>query len=126
MSLNDWIESSLNDLNRAELCFKNNDYECTCFYAQQAVEKILKAYLIKFGNFLKTHDLTKLTNRCLTYGLNLAEFYEDLEKLSIHYSASRYPNARISSGITYNEEIAKWCLDLAVKIINYVLKFIRK
>ena len=126
MSLDDWIESSLNDLNRAQMCLKMNDFECTCFYSQQAVEKILKAYLLKYGNFLKTHSLVKLAQRCSNYGLDLSNFVQELKNLEIHYSAARYPNAKISYRVEYSEELAKWCLETAIKIINIVLKLLRE
>ncbi len=85
MGVEDWIESALRDLRRARRCLEDGDFECTCFYAQQAVEKALKAYLMRFGNFLRTHDLSRLADRCLIYGLDLRAHCEELKMLSAHY-----------------------------------------
>ncbi len=55
------MQAAERDLKRAELAFKERDYPATAFWAQQAVEKALKALLLlKKGTFPKIHNIKRL------------------------------------------------------------------
>ena len=59
----DWLNKALSDSKTAEFLMKKkwDDYFNCTFHAQQAVEKYIKAYLVKNQiEFRKTHDLGKL------------------------------------------------------------------
>ena len=56
-----WWSTANNDVEKAEILFRNGKYDGTTFFCQQAVEKGLKALQIKQKNrFEKIHDLVKL------------------------------------------------------------------
>ncbi len=63
-----------------------------CFHAQQAAEKYLKALLVsKKVAFPKTHDLVTLNDLCSGAGIFLGMRREQLDTLSGHAIATRYP-----------------------------------
>ena len=111
-----WFNQAEKDLKKAEILFKNLQYDGATFYSQQAAEKSLKALCISKGlGLIKTHDLSLLGKK-LELPLTL------LEKailLNPFYTSSRYPlvaeeqdvsnkeNAKLS--INYAKEILKWC-----------------
>ncbi len=58
-----WLKKGEADLKAAEilLCEEMEDYFSSAFHSQQAVEKSIKAYLIRYQiEFRKTHDLDEL------------------------------------------------------------------
>ena len=61
----DWLKKASHDLETAEILIKSDweDYFNCAFHAQQAVEKFIKAYLVKNQiEFRKTHDIAELIN----------------------------------------------------------------
>ncbi len=122
MEVAEWIESSLSELERAIRCLKLGDYPYACFHAHQAAEHALKAFLLSYGNFLKSHDLQKLIERAKKYNLVIKVSRKDIERLTIHYYASRYPNARRRYGVSYTEEEAKKSIEIASSIVREVRK----
>ena len=42
--ITNWLEQSLNDLEKAEVLFKSRNFDGTAFFCQQAVEKALKSF----------------------------------------------------------------------------------
>jgi len=120
VSFRKWLESAILELKRAHERFERKDYAYVCFHAEQAVQFALKALLKYYGNFLKTHDIVKLLERCRVHGFNINVNIEDLRELTIHYLASRYPNARLRYSIKYNERIAIKAIKLAEKVVESV------
>lgn len=64
-----WILKALNDIKIIEHEFKFNETEIVtdgvCFHSQQAVEKLLKAFLVsKNIDFGKTHNINLLLEQC--------------------------------------------------------------
>ena len=58
-----WLKKATGDLQAAErlLTFQQDDYFTAAFHAQQAVEKFLKAFLVRHQiPFPKTHDIQDL------------------------------------------------------------------
>ncbi|RLE57302.1 MAG: DNA-binding protein [Thermoprotei archaeon] len=121
-TVEDWIESSRSELKRAEERYYVGDYAYACFHAEQAIQHILKAYLLRHGNFLRIHDLCLLYSRARAYGLELTVSDEELRELTIHYYASRYPDARKRYGIEYTETVAKKAIELARKVVSEVMR----
>lgn len=57
----EWLDIVKEDLEVAELCFKNEKYLYAAYLCQQAVEKALKAYITASGEIpLPIHDLAQL------------------------------------------------------------------
>jgi|SRR3989344_2121385 len=62
--INSWWEQAKRDVVTAENSFTSKDYYASVFWCHQAVEKGLKALLIKkTGKFPKIHDLFTLAKR---------------------------------------------------------------
>ncbi len=67
----------------------NGPYDTACFHAQQAVEKLLKAWLTRAEHPIpRTHDVEELADICATQGLDLGSI--DLEELSTYAVEIRY------------------------------------
>jgi len=62
----EWIIKSQNDFKSAEILYRENGpTDSFCFHCHQAVEKILKGFLVfNKKEFPKTHDLIHLLNLC--------------------------------------------------------------
>jgi HEPN domain-containing protein len=93
----DWMEQAEADLVTAENSLLSKDYYASAFWSQQAVEKCLKAVIIKNSKVLvKVHDLIFLGKKA-----NISEeLFSKLRLLSGIYIESRY-------GITASQIPAK-------------------
>jgi len=116
----EWLKDAERELKRSRERLESGDWEYTCYHAQQCAELALKAYLVKFGNFLREHSLVKLYERCRVYGLTLTATRREPVELSKHYSAARYRNARRRLRVVYSREVAEACLKLAARILEEV------
>jgi len=68
-------------------------WDTVCFHAQQAAEKLLKAFLVFHGRpLIRTHDLVALLSACFGVEPELATLQSDCQKLSQYAVASRYPD----------------------------------
>lgn len=111
----EWIERAESDLRKAKILFDGKEYDGTNFYAQQSVEKAMKAvYLAKGFGLIKTHDLLLLSKK-----INAPEKIMDKAiSLNPFYTSSRYPlgnsikvsdKSNAEESIKFVEEILKWC-----------------
>lgn len=77
-----WLLKARSDLNACHLTLTaEGPYDTTCFHAQQAVEKTLKALLAYHGQIVpRTHDLEELQRLCsalqVLQDLDLYDFAE--------------------------------------------------
>ena len=94
-SAREWIEKAEADFVSAEREYrarKRPNYDAACFFAQQCVEKYLKALLQKHGiAFGKTHDLAVLMRLCLDKYPLWEPGLDDMEALSRYAVQFRYP-----------------------------------
>lgn len=94
---NEWIKKANDDLSFAKVGFEETEfYPQICMMCHQAVEKYLKAYIVKTKGALtqkeKTHNLLFLAETCLSKGLDLLSDYEhELRILSGVYIPAKYP-----------------------------------
>jgi len=90
----EWIKKAFDDLGCAKLIIDSNKeyFNQICFLSQQAIEKLLKAYLIKKSQSIsKTHDLTKLTTDCSNFDKAFEE-WKNVSLILTTYSVDfRYP-----------------------------------
>ncbi len=112
-----WYKLADDDYKNALLLWKNRRYGATVFFCQQAVEKILKAYIVERKNKVptKTHRIEGLINDA---GLDLKEIDEpDVTELSKAYIRVRYPDLskqyyvrkdRVEPLINTTREVYKW------------------
>ena len=67
--------------------------EIVAFHCQQAVEKYLKALLVRRQiEFPKTHDIAKLLDRVATVNADIAESLRDADVLTPFGVEARYPS----------------------------------
>jgi HEPN domain-containing protein len=92
-----WIRKSSNDF----LCIENNvsasdvPWDAVAFHAQQAVEKLLKALLVRHGLVPpRTHDLVSILAICVEFVPSLSVFESECEQLTVRAVRSRYPDDR--------------------------------
>ena len=89
-----WYNTSENDLRAARILAQSGDYANAVFHCQQAVEKILKAYLLSLRVTSQTHsciDLLEMVER--NSDLTVSErLKSDARKLDLQYIPTRYPN----------------------------------
>lgn len=87
-----WLTLAEDDYQDAKLLWRNHRYGATVFFYQQAVEKILKAYIIESQNVIppKTHHIELLIKEAR---LNSDEIGSpSVEELSKSYIRVRYPD----------------------------------
>jgi HEPN domain-containing protein len=86
-----WINLSKYDIDTAKAMLASRRYLYVLFTCQQAIEKMLKALVVKnTGSFPpKIHDLVKLLNIAGIEALD--EQKEFLAKLNYYYLETRYP-----------------------------------
>jgi len=88
----DWLAQAKRDLNHAVHACKDKDFEWSCFSAQQAAEKAVKAvflYLHGEGWGHSVYSLLKALSGKVKVPKKLLEASKVLDK---HYIPTRYPN----------------------------------
>ena len=116
-----WIIKAVNDLKVAEHELRQPEDEiitdAVCFHCQQAVEKLLKAYLVsKNIDFGKTHNLEFLLESCLKIDPDIKDM--DVGNLSFYAVEIRYPDELYMPAIAE----AKECFRIASKDKDFLLK----
>jgi HEPN domain-containing protein len=121
-----WLAKAESDLKTAQILIKDKDppTDSICFHAQQAVEKLLKAYLTYFDiKVPKTHDIATLLKLCLEVDKDFKELdLEKLEELTFYAVEVRYPDAFYQP----SKEEAKEALHQAIHLKKFVLKKLEK
>jgi len=123
-----WFAQALRDLKAARDSLDDSNYEWSCFQAQQAAEKVVKALLYAHGKAVWGHSITEL----LDILKNVEEVSEGLyicaRELDRHYIPSRYPNAFESGypGLYYDYVIAERCITCSKNIIDWVVKCLER
>ena len=93
----EWIEKAENDwgsLQREIRARKNPNYDAACFFAQQCVEKYIKARLVEEGiYFKKVHDLTYLLGLVAEVEPLWTAYEKEFRLLTDYAIEFRYPGA---------------------------------
>ncbi|MEK6838015.1 MAG: HEPN domain-containing protein [Nanoarchaeota archaeon] len=112
-----WWEYTEADIKTAEHANDANDYYAVGFWAQQAVEKGIKALILHKGaEFKKIHDLEALGKR-----VNAPEAIIDkCKKISPAYTIARYPDAASKPASSVSKAEAEELLKLAKEVIKWV------
>jgi HEPN domain-containing protein len=90
-----WLAKVDNDLLNIDnnLAAERVPWDTVCFHAQQAAEKLLKAYLVYHGRTpTRTHDLVALLARCVEIATGLTALEGDCRSLTYYAVGSRYPD----------------------------------
>lgn len=113
----DWLRIAEKDWQRAERALIQNDPELAGFCLQQALEKFLKAFLLRRGWTLRRiHDLEALLDDAVTHAPALSAFRPVCQQITKYYMLERYPPLA-SPGLTLEEarnslEAAKGLVEL--------------
>ena len=84
----EWMQIARKDWRRAERNLKDRDAEAAGFFLQQALEKYIKAFLLKHNwKLRKIHELDEAAK----YEQELEKFRDLCERVSGYYLAERYP-----------------------------------
>ena len=121
-----WLLKAESDLRTAQILIKdeNPPTDSICFHAQQAVEKLLKAYLTYLDiKAPKTHDIATPLKLCLSVDEKFKELdQEKLEELTFYAVEIRYPDAFYQPSI----EEAREALKQAINLKEFILKKLRE
>ena len=94
-SLAEWLRLAEMDLATAHHMFETyhpKPLEIVCFHAQQAAEKMLKAFLVSHSiEPPKTHDMQVLCEMCVECDARINDVYEPAVLLSRYAVMPRYP-----------------------------------
>lgn len=117
-SYEEWINMAKKDLRGAEILYEARGVEeLVAFHCQQAVEKHLKAFLIKETGILHSgHYLMGLLKKCYQIDEMFKEFIFQTTFLNSYYIETRYP---AEDGLIIDEEDAKKCLEYASQVLKY-------
>jgi HEPN domain-containing protein len=114
-----WIRIADRDLIVAEQGLKAQMIvtESICFHCQQAVEKYLKAFLVRYQiEFPKTHSIMNLVNLCSEVDNSFQEKLSHIDILTDYAVEIRYPGEWYEPT---NEE-AKEAYELALEVKEFV------
>lgn len=114
----EWIEKAQNDLRGAKILFAaTGTEELVAFHCQQAVEKYLKAFLIKETGVLHGgHYLMGLLKKCYQIDEHFKEFVKQITYLNSYYIETRYPS---EEGLVVDIEDAQQCIEYANEVLTY-------
>jgi HEPN domain-containing protein len=121
-----WLTTSKSDLETARILLSGKRYAHSCFHAQQAGEKCVKALWYLMDSDPWGHSIRRLIEEIP--GVN-SEIFKDLMKLSEtgakldrYYIPTRYPNGlpELTPDEAYFEEDARGAVALAETLINCV------
>ena len=112
-----FLKRARNFLDGAKERFQKEDWDLTCFMAEQSVQLFIKAIILeKGGEVPKTHSIRKLFG--LLYQLTEDEVFK-YDRKALLFLESAYLNSRYFSFV-YEEEDAKEALKIAVEVKNLV------
>ncbi|MDD3269473.1 MAG: HEPN domain-containing protein [Syntrophomonadaceae bacterium] len=114
----EWIEKAQTDLRGAIILFEAmGTEELVAFHCQQAVEKYLKAFLIKKTGVLHGgHYLMGLLKKCYQIEEHFKEFVNYITFLNSYYIETRYPS---EEGLVVDIDDARQCIEYAKEVLNY-------
>ncbi len=117
----DWLKQSDADLRHARHALASGDYEWSCFAAQQAAEKALKALYYKLSKEAWGHTVSALLGSLPEKLLPVESIMECAKLLDKHYILTRYPNGFDSGAPTdfYTRQEGETAIACAQKIIEY-------
>lgn len=120
----DWLNKATQDFKTVEFLMKKkwDDYFNCTFHAQQAVEKYIKAYLVKNQvEFRKTHDLEKLLALIEKIDAKLASNLRFSEWLTDFAVGFRYPEEP-----SVDEETAKKAMSDMQKVKKIIMNILNE
>ena len=115
-----WFEFARTDLRVAELAQQDGLPHQACFHAHQAVEKILKGFLLLRGRRVpRTHSLLELGKLAQALGFP-AELAQEIRVLDAYYLPTRYPDALPRLSDLPSAKEAEEALAIATRVWQWV------
>ena len=119
----EWLQKAKSDLLSAQILIRHDPpvLDTASFHCQQAVEKLLKAFLVwKAVPFEKVHSLTYLLDLCELKEPGFASLREGVEALTPYAIEVRYPGEVME----VSPEEAQEALATAEAVWDFVLKLL--
>jgi HEPN domain-containing protein len=126
----DWLRRAEADIAHARSAMENNDFEWSCFAAQQGAEKALKALFYQLHGDPWGHSLLSLMQGLpepvrpfVTQAL-----LDSAKALDKHYIPTRYPNGFAQGAPVdyYTKRDAQESLEHAISILTFCQSEVRK
>jgi len=117
----DWLAQAKRDLNHAVHAREDEDFEWSCFSAQQGAEKAVKAVFLYLHGESWGHSVFALL-KALSDKIEVSErLIEAAKNLDKHYIPTRYPNGFDSGtpGDYYTQKDAEEAIKNAREIIEF-------
>jgi HEPN domain-containing protein len=120
-----WCATAGDDLQSAEILYKNGKFPQSCFFSQQAGEKSLKALCFLFDVEPWGHSLLKLAkefNQPEDVRVGLGAFIKEFRELDRYYIPTRYPDGLpgTTPAEAYGGPDAESALKAAARILTFV------
>ncbi|MHA1671733.1 MAG: HEPN domain-containing protein [Promethearchaeota archaeon] len=119
-----WLNEAKWDLETSEILKNQKRYNSFAFFAQQAVEKLLKSALLFYNESPWGHSTRELVIRFdKICNLDLSSLVHNASELDLHYIPSRYPNTHPNSAPheVYDPIIAQKAIDNANRLFEKIL-----
>ncbi|SNS44223.1 HEPN domain-containing protein [Anaerovirgula multivorans] len=120
-----WVEKASRDIKSAGV-LKENDCgnDMVAFHCQQAVEKLLKAYIIaKSGVIISSHSLIFLCKEATKYDLKFKAHIKDCAFVNQFYIETRYP---ADEPLIVTDEESDECIAISKDIYNIVSNLLKQ
>ena len=120
----DWFRYAKEDKEEAIDRFSHRKWREACYHSQQAIEKLLKAYLTSINvRTGKTHDIAFLLNLCVEKDRDFESLpIEELSKLTFYAVEIRYPDEFYFPSV----EEAENAIKLVEEVKNFVVKKLKE
>lgn len=119
----DWLLAASLDLRAARGSLKEDAPNIACFLSHQAVEKVLKAYLLQRDlKVPKIHSLVELLDMAALNAVGLKTFGDQIIFLNQFYVPTRYPDAlpgSLPEGLP-TKDIAEKAIGCATEIVEFI------
>jgi HEPN domain-containing protein len=113
----DWVRIAEKDLGRVSKLLKDQDAELAGFCLQQAVEKFLKAYLLKHGwKLRRIHNLDTLLDDAISINPSFVTFHKVCIRITSFYFLERY----LSFDVQIIEDDLVTCLNEVKPLIEAI------
>lgn len=117
-----WWKQAQADLKSARHSLQAGDFYVASFLAQQAVEKGLKALLIRQGKGLvKIHNLVLLAQE----GALPTELIKKCDALNVVYIETRYPIREVTPSETFTRPMARTDIKIAREVLRWVRQHLK-
>jgi len=119
-----WFKASKQDIESAEILFKNGKYHHALFFCHLSIEKILKAIIVKTTQDAPPllHDLVRLAERT---GIKLSMKQKiELAEISTFNIEARYDDYKLSFYKKANKRFTSKYLNKTIKILKWLNKYL--